>query len=175
MDAQNYELAGKDLGVPDCSIEATVSIIGDKWTLLILRDAFRGIRRFDDLQRDLGIARNLLTDRLTRLVEHGVLEKVPYQEKPVRYEYRLTHKGIELSPPLVALMHWGDRWVVGDGQPPVVLVHDVCGTPVRQEFVCDTCASEVTPLQLRSRHPVAPATPDLPDSTDPVKVSYAHR
>jgi DNA-binding HxlR family transcriptional regulator len=135
----------------DCSIEATVSVIGDRWTLLILRDAFRGIRRFDDLQRDLGIARNLLTDRLGRLVEHGVLEKTLYQEKPARFEYRLTPKGIELSPPLVALMHWGDRWMA-DGSAPVVLVHEACGTPVRQEFTCDACDTIVTPLQLRSRH-----------------------
>ncbi len=142
--------------LPECSIAATVSIVGDRWTLLILRDAFRGIRRFDELQRDLGIARNLLTDRLARLVEHGVLEKVPYQDKPVRYEYRLTEKGIELSPPLVALMHWGDRWMVGDSQPPVVLVHDACGTPVRQEFFCDSCDTDVTPRQLRSRHPHLP-------------------
>lgn len=133
-----------------CSIEATVRVIGDRWTLLILRDAFRGIRRFDELQRDLGIARNLLTDRLARLVEHGILEKALYQEKPARYEYRLTAKGIELSPPLVALMHWGDRWMV-DGMAPVTLVHEACGTPVRQEFACDVCDTIVTPLQLRSR------------------------
>ncbi len=147
------DLDKPDSFTPDCSIAATVGIVGDRWTLLILRDAFRGIRRFDDLQKDLGIARNLLTDRLARLVEHGVFEKVPYQDKPVRFEYRLTAKGIELSPPLVALMHWGDRWMVGDQEPPVVLVHDSCGTPVRQEFICDTCHTDVTPRQLRSRHP----------------------
>lgn len=169
------QLPAELAGGLDCSIAATVSIIGDRWTLLILRDAFRGIRRFDDLQRDLGIARNLLTDRLTRLVDHGVLEKVPYQEKPVRYEYRLTSKGIELSPPLVALMHWGDRWMVGDGQPPVVLVHEACGTPVRQEFICDTCDTDVTPLQLRSRHPASPISIDLSaESDESPEVSHAH-
>jgi DNA-binding HxlR family transcriptional regulator len=142
------------MGVPadlDCSIAATVRIIGDRWTLLILRDAFRGIRRFDEFQHDLGIARNLLTDRLGRLVEHGILEKVAYQERPVRYEYRLTRKGIELSPSLVALMKWGDTWMAGDSGPPVVLVHDDCATPVEQTFYCPTCEVEVTPLHLRNR------------------------
>jgi DNA-binding HxlR family transcriptional regulator len=84
----------------DCSIARTLEVIGDRWTLLILRDAFRGVRRFDELQRDLGIARNVLTDRLTKLVDHGVLERRLYQRRPDRYEYRLTPRGIGLSPAL---------------------------------------------------------------------------
>jgi DNA-binding HxlR family transcriptional regulator len=135
----------------DCSIAATVRIIGDRWTLLILRDAFRGIRRFDEFHHDLGIARNLLTDRLARLVEHGIFEKVAYQERPARFEYRLTRKGIELSPSLVALMKWGDTWMAGDSGPPVVLVHDECATAVDQVFHCPACEVDVTPLQLRNR------------------------
>lgn len=138
--------------VGECSIAATVSIIGDRWTLLILRDAFRGIRRFDEFHRDLGIARNLLTDRLTRLVQSGIMDKVAYQVRPERCEYRLTRKGIELSPSLVALMKWGDAWMVGEAGPPVVLVHDACGTPVEQMFHCPCCDTHVTPLQLRNRH-----------------------
>ncbi len=137
----------------DCSIAATVQIIGDRWSLLILRDAFRGIRRFDEFHRDLGIARNLLTDRLNKLVEHGIFDKVAYQDRPLRFEYRLTRKGIELSPSLVALMKWGDVWMAGAAGPPVVLVHETCGTPVEQSFHCSHCESIVTPLQLRSRHP----------------------
>ena len=140
------------VAVAECSIAATVEIIGDRWSLLILRDAFRGIRRFDEFQRDLGIARNLLTDRLHRLVDHGIFDKVAYQERPVRYEYRLTPKGIELSPSLVALMKWGDAWTAGDSGPPVVLVHDECGTPVEQSFHCAECNATVTPLHLRNRH-----------------------
>jgi DNA-binding HxlR family transcriptional regulator len=136
----------------DCSIAATVQIIGDRWSLLILRDAFRGIRRFDEFQRDLGIARNLLTDRLHRLVEHGIFDKVAYQDRPVRYEYRLTRKGVELSPSLVALMKWGDAWTAGESGPPVVLVHDECGFPVEQTFHCSECDCTVTPLHLRNRH-----------------------
>ena len=84
-----------------CSIASTLKVIGDKWTLLILRDAFRGVRRFDDFACDLGIARNLLTDRLAKLVEHGILARVPYQERPVRHEYRLTANGPRASPALV--------------------------------------------------------------------------
>jgi DNA-binding HxlR family transcriptional regulator len=141
-------------GEPSCSIARTLEVIGDRWTMLILRDAFRGVRRFDAFQRDLGIARNLLTDRLTKLVEHGVLEKQLYQDHPPRYEYRLTRKGIDLSPALVALMRWGDKWLA-DGEPPVSLLHDRCGEPLDQAFVCWTCDETVTPLGIRSNRKVA--------------------
>lgn len=133
-----------------CSIAAALQVIGDRWTLLILRDAFRGVRRFDDLATDLGIARNVLADRLQKLVDHGLLIKVPYQTRPTRYEYRLTARGVDLSPALVALMHWGDKHLADD-QAPVVLVHDRCGAPVDQRFVCPSCDREVTPRQLKSR------------------------
>jgi DNA-binding HxlR family transcriptional regulator len=136
-------------GEQSCSIARTLEVIGDRWTMLILRDAFRGVRRFDAFQRDLGIARNLLTDRLTKLVEHGVLEKQLYQDHPPRYEYRLTRRGIDLSPALVALMRWGDKWLA-DGEPPVSLLHDRCGEPLDQAFVCWTCDETVTPLGIRS-------------------------
>jgi DNA-binding HxlR family transcriptional regulator len=136
-------------GEPGCSIAGTLEVIGDRWTMLILRDAFRGVRRFDEFQRDLGIARNLLTDRLAKLVEHDVMEKQLYQEHPPRYEYRLTQRGVDLSPALVALMRWGDRWLA-DGEPPVSLIHDRCGNPLDQAFVCWTCDQTITPLQIRS-------------------------
>lgn len=139
----------------NCSIAASLDVIGDRWTMLILREAFRGTRRFDHFQRDLGLARNLLAERLNRLVEHGIFHKVPYQDRPLRFEYRLTPKGVDLSPSLVALMRWGDKWVVGEAGPPVVLVHDSCGSPVDQEFICWECDAVVTPGQLRSRHPRA--------------------
>ncbi|MEA3077415.1 MAG: hypothetical protein QOF60_2323 [Actinomycetota bacterium] len=135
-----------------CSIARTLEVIGDRWTLLILRDAFKGVRRFDDLQRDLGIARNILTDRLQKLVDHGVLTRTPYQSRPERFEYRLTPKGRDLSPALVALMHWGDKWLAEDGRPPLVLTHKRCGQPVDQSFICWHCDSTVTPLGLQGRH-----------------------
>ncbi len=133
-----------------CSIQATLDLVGDRWTLLILRDVFRGVHRFSELRDDLGIARNLLTDRLNRLVEHEILQKVPYQERPVRHEYRLTTKGADLSPALVALMGWGDRWAA-DGQPPTLLVHEHCQTPLEQVLLCPTCDENVTPSHIRSR------------------------
>jgi DNA-binding HxlR family transcriptional regulator len=136
-------------GDESCSIARTLEIVGDRWTILILRDAFRGVRRFDALQRDLGIARNLLTDRLHKLVDHGVFEKRLYQAHPPRYEYRLTRKGIDLSPALVALMRWGDKWLA-DGEPPVSLLHDRCGEALDQAFVCWTCDETVSPLEIRS-------------------------
>jgi DNA-binding HxlR family transcriptional regulator len=136
--------------LPDCSIAGTLEIIGDRWTILILRDAFRGVRRFDEIQRDLGIARNLLTDRLHKLVQHGILEKRKYQDRPPRFEYRLTPKGVDLSPALVALMRWGDKHIARD-HAPTVLVHERCGEPLDQTFVCWHCDSTVDPTAIRSR------------------------
>ena len=135
---------------PACPIAATLEAVGDRWTLLILRDLFRGVRRFEALHRDLGIARNLLTDRLNRLVDLGIAQRVPYQDRPIRHEYRLTAKGADLSPALVALMRWGDRWYADHG-PPTLLVHDACGTPLEQAVACPTCHTDVTPHHIRSR------------------------
>ena len=99
------------------SITAALSVIGDRWSLLVLRGAFRGLRRFGELRDDLGIASNLLTDRLTRLVDHGVLDKVQYQDRPPRFEYRLSHAGMGLSPVLIAIMQWGDEFRRHDPAP----------------------------------------------------------
>ena len=134
----------------ECSIAGTLEIIGDRWTILILRDAFRGVRRFDEIQHDLGIARNVLTDRLTKLVDHGILEKRQYQDRPARFEYRLTPKGVDLSPALVAIMRWGDKHIAGD-DVPTVLVHDTCGKPLDQTFICWDCDTTVEPGAIRSK------------------------
>ncbi len=142
----------------DCSIAATLAAVGDRWTLLILRDLFRGVRRFEHLRSDLGIARNLLTDRLQRLVDLEIVHRVPYQDRPVRHEYRLTAKGADLSPALVALMHWGDRWYAVDG-PPTLLVHDSCGTPLDQAVSCPACHEPVGPQHIRSRPGPGPIGP----------------
>lgn len=133
-----------------CSIQRSLDVLGDRWTILILRDAFRGVRRFDDFRRDLDIARPVLTDRLRRLVDHGVLERRLYCERPPRYEYRLTPRGIDLSPTLVALMRWGDEWLSADG-PPTVLVHEACGSPLDQQFVCWTCDETFSAPDIASR------------------------
>ena len=150
------------VGPDACSIAASLEIVGDRWTILILRDSFRGLRRFDEFRRDLDIPRAVLADRLRRLVEHGVLVKRAYQERPVRYEYRLTKMGMELSPILVALMQWGDRWTI-EGGPPTRLVHEPCGAEVDLGFYCWTCEQAYGPTDITSRPGSEPA-PD-PDTT----------
>jgi DNA-binding HxlR family transcriptional regulator len=121
-----------------CSVAGTLAVVGEKWSLLVLREAFLGVRRFADFQRNLGAPRAVLTDRLGTLVEQGVLRRVPYQAagERQRHEYRLTQKGIDLYPALVALMEWGDRYL-GDGDGPLELEHRDCGAPVHLALVCD--------------------------------------
>ncbi len=133
-----------------CSIQQTLDVIGDRWMLLIIRNLFRGARRFSELEEDLSIAKNLLTARLNKLVSAEIVERVPYQDRPVRHEYLLTQKGRDLSPSLVALMKWGDRWC-NDGSAPTVLVHSDCGTPLMQVTHCPTCDDALDPGQIRSR------------------------
>lgn len=133
-----------------CSIEQALGLVGDRWSLLVLRDCFRGLRRFDEIRRDLGIPRAVLADRLRRLVDAGILSRRRYSDHPPRDEYRLTQMGRELSPILVALMHWGDRWLqVGD--PPTVLIHSACGEPFDLGFHCTHCAVDFGPLEVASR------------------------
>jgi DNA-binding HxlR family transcriptional regulator len=135
-----------------CSVAGTLSVVGEKWSLLVLREAFFGVRRFADFQRVLGAPRAVLTDRLATLVEEGILRRVPYQAdgERQRHEYRLTQKGIDLYPTLVALMQWGDRYL-SDGDVPVELEHKDCGASVRLALVCDaghevSGAREVRPV-----------------------------
>jgi DNA-binding HxlR family transcriptional regulator len=130
-----------------CSIARTLETIGDRWTMLIIRDAFLGVRRFEDFQRDLGVARNVLSDRLARLVDDGILKRRPYQERPERFEYRLTAKGIDLWPVLVSLMRWGDRHVPEQAGPPTLVLHRGCGGEVEPHFVCSDCGE---PVEARS-------------------------
>jgi DNA-binding HxlR family transcriptional regulator len=128
-----------------CSIARTLEVVGERWTLLLLRDAFLGVRRFDEFQADLGIARNVLADRLGKLVEAGVLERRPYSERPLRHEYRLTEKGRDLWPVLFDLARWGDRHDAPDG-PPVLFVHRGCGGRVDDHRLCERCGA---PLEAR--------------------------
>jgi DNA-binding HxlR family transcriptional regulator len=135
----------------DCSVARTLEVIGEWWTLLILRDAFLGVRRFDDFQRDLGIARNVLTDRLQSLVDHGVLERRIYQERPERFEYHLTEKGRDLFPVLVSMMRWGDRWTAGEAGPPLELEHRSCGHAGLPIMICPSCREHVEATSMRAR------------------------
>ena len=132
------------------TIAAVADLIGDKWSMLLVRDVFRGVRRFDELCDDLGMSRAVLTGRLKKLVDAGVLEKVPYEERPLRHDYRLTQMGTELSPMLVALLRWGDRWL-GGGEPTAVLVHAPCDTELEQAFWCRTCKTTFGPAAIKSR------------------------
>jgi DNA-binding HxlR family transcriptional regulator len=134
-----------------CSVLRTLDVLGDSWSVLVLREVLLGARRFDLMQHHLGIARNVLAARLKRLVEHGLLEKRQYQAHPPRFEYHLTRKGLDLQPVLIALMQWGDRYVADPGGGPVVLEHRACGHPVRLLTMCDACGVSVTPRQTTSR------------------------
>src|SRR5580765_2074269 len=112
-------MLNRDYEGQNCSIARALEVVGERWTLLIVRDAFLGLRRFDELQESLGIARNVLTDRLNRLVEEGILERAPYSDRPARYEYRLTATGLELNVALTALRQWGDKY--RSDKPPRLL------------------------------------------------------
>ncbi|HUF98163.1 MAG TPA: helix-turn-helix domain-containing protein [Ilumatobacter sp.] len=129
-------------------IEHTLAVIGDRWSILIVRASLRGIRRFDEYCADLGIPRPVLTERLKRFVDHGIMEKVLYQERPPRYEYRLTEAGIALSPALVALVKWSEEFVP-NATPTTALVHSVCGTEFEQAFWCRTCGTTFGPTAVR--------------------------
>jgi DNA-binding HxlR family transcriptional regulator len=122
----------------NCSIARTLGVVGEKWTLLILREAFYGVRRFDDFHTALGCARNLLASRLKTLVAHGLLERVGYTDERGRgrHEYKLTDKGRDLFPVVVALMQWGDRWTADEAGPAVQMFHRECGAPVTAELTC---------------------------------------
>jgi DNA-binding HxlR family transcriptional regulator len=134
----------------NCPIKGTLEIVGEKWSLLVLREAFYGVRRFDDFQRALGCARNLLSERLAKLVEHGLLERVAYREpgQRRRFEYRLTEKGRDLQPTLIALMQWGDRWTADSDGPPVEVLHRGCGAKVHAALTCEDGHGDLSPREL---------------------------
>ena len=125
-----------------CSVARTLDLIGEWWSLLILRDIFLGIRRFEDIRQDLGVSRKILTERLNTLVSTGILSRQRYQERPARYEYWLTRKGTELYPVLLMLLKWGDRWVSPDGVP-LELVHTTCDMVTQPVVVCSQCGEEL--------------------------------
>ena len=134
-----------------CSLARTIDVIGEWWTPLIVRDAFLGRRRFEDFQRSLGLARNILAARLDRLVEAGIMERQRYEEHPPRDEYVLTTKGRDLFPIIAALLAWGDRWTAGEAGPPLLLIHERCGKPGALRATCDQCGE---PMSLANVQPV---------------------
>lgn len=140
-----------ELSEQHCSVARSLSVIGDRWTLLILRQCFLGTRRFGDFLDALGISRPLLKERLDKLVEEEVLQRVPYQERPPRDEYRLTEKGLDLYPVITALVAWGDRWMAGDDGPPLELTHRPCGRTMVPIQVCPHCKDSVDPHDVQAR------------------------
>lgn len=127
----------------NCSVARTLEIVGEWWTMLVIREAFNGVRRFDDFQARLGIARNVLASRLQGLVEHGVLERRLYQERPERYEYRLTPKGFDLYPVLLSLLSWGDKWETPEKGVPLKIIHE-CGEEANATLVCSHCGKAIS-------------------------------
>lgn len=148
-----------DIDQQICSVARTLSVVGERWTLLILRDAFFGTRRFDQFQLKLGITRHRLSERLGKLVEHGVLVKVPYNQKPVRYEYRLTRKGLGLYPVLMSLTRWGDEWMDGGKGVPLEFLHLACGDVTTPVLACSECGEALRPEEVKVR--VGPALQDV--------------
>lgn len=133
----------------NCSVAQCLEVVGEWWSMLIVRDASLGVSRFDEFQERLGISRNVLQQRLTHLVEHGILERVPYQEHPPRHDYRLTEKGRDLWPVLAAMRQWGDRWAAPDG-PPLEIEHRACGHLTHVEHRCAQCGEQLELRQLRA-------------------------
>ena len=140
-----------DIGDLHCSVARALSVVGDRWTLLLLRDTFLGVRRFEDFQRDLGTTRHRLADRLRKLVAHGILERVRYQDRPPRFEYRLTEKGRDLYPVIVSLTRWGDRWMAGRHGPPIELVHRGCGHRITPALTCPDCGAPIAARDMMAR------------------------
>ena len=139
----------EEIGDQPCSVARTLSVLGDRWTMLILRNAFMGIRRFDDFQRSLGLTRHVLSERFKRLVEHGVLIKVPYVERQERFEYQLTDKGLDLYPLILAMVQWADKWMDKGLGKPLEFTHKTCGNKLSPKVVCSACDEPIKAKDVR--------------------------
>jgi DNA-binding HxlR family transcriptional regulator len=152
-----------------CSIAATLEVVGDPWTLLILRDAFVGVKRFEQWQERLGVARNVLAARLKSLVGHGVMEARRYSERPPRQEYVLTAKGRALSPVLLTMAEWGDQHVYGVGKGPVHFVHKTCGHDFHPRIACEACGDVIDGRDLS--RVVHEDSPTVGEALEAVKIA----
>ena len=140
-----------EIGSQNCSVARALSVVGDRWTLLVLREAFMRTRRFEDFQARTGAPRPVLAERLRSLVDDGVLARRQYSARPDRFEYRLTEKGRDLYPVIVSLVRWGDRWMAGEAGPPVELIHRGCGHVIMPVLACPYCAEPVTARDMRAQ------------------------
>jgi DNA-binding HxlR family transcriptional regulator len=138
-----------ELAEKHCAIARTWAVIGERWTMMVLRELFRGAHRFDDIQAKLGLGSNVLADRLQQLEADGVLERRRYQDRPVRHDYHLTAKGEDLYPLMLAMLRWGNRYTVD--QPPLKLRHKPCRHIVDPLVVCDSCGQELHRHDLRAQ------------------------
>ena len=139
----------EELEQQPCSLARTLSVVGDRWTLLVLRESFLGIRRFDEFEKRLGITRHVLAERLKKLVEAGVLDKVAYQQRPLREEYCLSAKGRDLYPAIMALVNWGDRHMSGAAGAPIRHIHRTCGRPMHGVLVCSDGGEPLVPRDVQ--------------------------
>jgi len=149
----------------ECSIARALSVVGERWTMMIVRDVFLGIRRFDALQADLGLTSHRLSNRLSKLVHDGILARVEYEKRPRRFEYRLTEKGIDLFPLIVVLNGWGDRWMAGPAGAPIELVHRNCGRAIKPSLTCPHCEEKIVPREMSLRPGPALKLRGLPGKT----------
>ena len=145
--------AALDWSTENCSVARALEVIGEKWTLVVLREVFQGVRRFDDMRARTQIPRQVLSVRLARLVQDGILYRKPYREpgQRVRMEYRLTPKGIDLHPVLLSLMTWGDRYLADPAGPSLELYHRDCGAPVELQLRCSDGHGDLVARQVRPR------------------------
>jgi DNA-binding HxlR family transcriptional regulator len=150
-DDGSHDMKWDALADQPCSIARSLAVIGDRWTLMILRDCFLGVRRFETFQARLGISRTLVTDRLRTLVEEGVLRREAYQQNPPRHEYRLTAKGMELHPVILAIARFGDDHYAGRAGPPILRRHKGCGCDFQPVQVCSECGESVTARDVEAR------------------------
>jgi DNA-binding HxlR family transcriptional regulator len=164
-------MLGNDYSDQNCSIARALELVGERWSILVLRDVFLGVHRFDAIQRDLGVARNVLAARLDRLVAEGVLEKTLYHERPPRYEYRLTEKGLDLWPVVVELLRWGDRHAAPPAGPPIVLRHRDCGGLLGERRICERCGEPLGPRDVSAER--GPGAGDAPRSPHAEAVAKA--
>ena len=139
-----------DIGQQPCSIARTLSVVGDRWTMLIIRNAFMGLRRFDDFQENLGVTRHVLSERLKRLVENEILQKVQHPDRADRFEYRLTEKGLQLYPILLSMTNWADQWMDQGLGAPVQYQHKACGKIFQPLLTCSECGESIQARQVNA-------------------------
>jgi DNA-binding HxlR family transcriptional regulator len=137
-------MSWQNVGEMPCSVARSLSVLGDRWTLLIIRSAFLRVRRFADFQTQLAIPKHVLSVRLSRLVSDGVLQKVQYQDAPARYEYKLTEKGKDLYPVILTLTTWGDKWLDAGKGAPILYQHKQCGHTFTPVLACSECGEQIS-------------------------------